>query len=402
MDDPVTAALNRVIDRHSGNTGGAVADYIPELARADPEAFAVATTSIHGDTYQAGAYEDEFTIQSVSKPFVFALAVAERGLENVAAHVGFEPSGEPFNAISLEEGTGRPANPLINAGAIVTTSLVPGDPAESFERIHTTLSGFAGRTLAVDEDVFASESATGDRNRALAYLTLSQGTLGRSAQESTDIYFRQCALQVTVTDLAVMAATLANGGVNPVTKRRIVSADIARITLSLMTTCGMYDRSGEWMVRVGLPAKSGVGGGIAAVSPGEFGIGVFSPRLDQQGNSVRGLAALTEMSERLGLHVFAGAADQRSPIAASDIDTGILSVRLKGEVDFVTAERITRHLQEMAATYPLHEIVLDTENVTAIRPVGAELVAATIADLRDRGIAVNALASSQRSDPFGA
>lgn len=385
--DPVTSALVRLLGRHAADPPrGRVADYIPELAVADAEAFAMSMVSVHGHVYEAGDVEQSFTIQSVSKPFVYALVLADLGLDEVSRHIGFEPSGEPFNAISLEPGTGRPANALINAGAIVATSLIAGTPEESFTRIREGLSAFAGRTLDVDEQVYLSEAATGDRNRALGYLTLSQGVLGRSAQEATDIYFRQCALRVTATDVAIMAATLANMGVNPVTRKRVVDEDAVRTTLSVMATCGMYDNSGEWMVRVGLPAKSGVGGGIAAVLPGELGLGVFSPPLDARGNSVRGMAALQETSERLGLHMFMPPGVHRSPISASSVDSDRLTLALRGELDFVAAEGIGRHLQEMAATFPLTAVDLDVTDVTVVRPIAAELLQATGRDLLARGI----------------
>lgn len=387
--DPVTTALTRLLARQAAKPAdGRVADYIPELSRADPDGLAIAMASVHGQVYEAGHYDRSFTIQSVSKPFVYALALSELGMEQVARHIGFEPSGEPFNAISLEPDTGRPANPLINAGAVVATALIPGDAAERFERIHSTLSAFAGRPLQVDEAVHRSEAETGDRNRALAYLTKAQGVLTGSVEEVTDVYFRQCALIVTASDLAVMAATLANGGVNPVTGRRVVDADVARTTLSVMATCGMYDRSGEWMVRVGMPAKSGVGGGIAAVLPGEFGIGVYSPPLDAQGNSVRGAAALREVSGVLGLHVFAASAGHRSPIADSAVDDSILTVQLRGELGFVAGEQIGRHLHEVAATFPLQEIVLDVTHLTTARPIAVELLRATLAAFREQGLRV--------------
>ena len=387
--DPVTSALTALIRRHADlPSEGTVADYIPELAAADPGAFAMSMVSVRGHVYEAGDVEQAFTVQSVSKPFVYALALEDLGLEAVAERIGFEPSGEPFNAISLEPDTGRPANALINAGAIVTTSMIPGTPRESFARIHAGLSAFAGRDLELDERVYASEAATGDRNRALGYLTSAQGVLARPAEEATDIYFRQCSLRVTATDLAVMAGTLANMGVNPVTGRRVVAEDVVRTTLSVMATCGMYDHSGEWMVRVGLPAKSGVGGGIAAVLPAELGIGVFSPPLDAQGNSVRGMAALEETSQRLGLHLFMPPGVHRSPIAESTVDGERLTIALRGELDFVAAEGIGRHLLEMAATFPITEVDLDVTDVTTVRSIARDLLQATGRDLLARGVKV--------------
>lgn len=388
--DPVTTALTGLLRRHSeAPAEGAVADYIPELAAADPEAFAMAMVSVRGHVYEAGDVDQTFTIQSVSKPFVYALALSDLGLDAVAARIGFEPSGEPFNAISLEPDTGRPANALINAGAIVTTSLIPGTPEESYARIHEGLSAFAGRNLEFDDRVYRSEAATGDRNRALGYLTRAQGVLARPAEEATDVYFRQCSLRVTATDLAIMAGTLATMGVNPVTRRRVVAEDVVRTTLSVMATCGMYDHSGEWMVRVGLPAKSGVGGGIAAVLPSELGIGVFSPPLDAQGNSVRGMAALEETSQRMGLHLFMPPSTHRSPIAGSAVDGDRLTLALRGELDFVAAEGIGRHLQEMAATFPITVVDLDVTDVTTVRPVARDLLQATGRNLLlERGVRV--------------
>ena len=277
----IERGLGDVLAEYESVTDGAVADYIPELATVDPDRFGIALASVRGHVYSAGDDELAFTIQSSSKPFVYALAIGELGSDVVERHVGFEPSGEPFNAISLDATTGRPDNPLINAGAIVTTSLIPGgDHDARFERIHRFLSACAGHPLGVDEAVFRSEHETGDRNRALAFLARSTGVLGSDVEAATSVYFRQCSILVTARDLSVMAATLANNGVNPVTGETVMHEDVARTTLAVMAMCGMYNSSGEWMVRVGLPAKSGVGGGIVAVKPGQFGVGVFSPRLD--------------------------------------------------------------------------------------------------------------------------
>ncbi|MFD9128443.1 glutaminase A [Kitasatospora sp. NPDC059571] len=379
--EPVAGVLQELVDRHGPERGGAVADYIPELARADAGAFGIALVSVQGRTYAVGDARVPFTIQSVSKPFVHALALAELGPEEVARRVGFEPSGEPFNAISLEESTGRPANPLINAGAIVTTAMIGGSADEAFGRIRGTLSAFAGRSLDVDERVYRSEAATGDRNRALAYLTRSQGVLGRAAEEACDVYFRQCAIRVHAVDLAVMGATLANAGTNPVTGRRVVGPAVARVVLSVMATCGMYDRSGEWMVRVGLPAKSGVGGGITAVRPEQFGVGVYSPPLDAQGNSVRGVAALRDMSGELGLHVFQHGAQPRSPLVASRTDDRAHRVELRGELDFAAAEQVVDYVSDVARRHPRSEVYIDLTHVTGISPIARRLLAGSAADL---------------------
>ena len=278
--------------------------HIPELAQSDPGQFGTALVSLGGHLYCAGDADVAFTLQSVSKPFVYALALADEGLEGVLARVGAEPSGEAFNAISLDPITGRPANPMINAGAIVTSSLVRATSAEDrFERIRTTLSAFAGHDLGLDEELYRSERDTADRNRALAYLMRNAGSLNGDVDEALDVYFRQCALLVTTCDIAVMAATLANSGVNPVNGARVVNEDVAEHACAVMATCGMYDYAGEWLLRVGLPAKSGVSGGLVAVSPGQFGIGMFSPPLDERGNSVRAVEASQLLADRFSLHL---------------------------------------------------------------------------------------------------
>lgn len=300
----VTPALSALHARVAGDRSGAVADYIPELARADPERLGIALAGMDGGRYEVGDAGVAFTIQSVSKPFVHALALADRGLAGVLDAVGSEPSGRAFNAMGVEPGTGRPANPMINAGAIATTALVrAGSQVERFERIRAWLSAFAGRELGVDEAVYRSEAETGDRNRALGYLVRAAGYLDGDVLGVVDTYFRQCAVLVTTVDLAVMGATLATGGRNPVTGEQVVTGEVAQHVLSVMATCGMYDYSGRWLLHVGMPAKSGVSGGLVAVSPGRFGVGVFSPRLDDRGNSVRGVAALKLASATLGLHL---------------------------------------------------------------------------------------------------
>lgn len=242
--DPIRELLTSVLDEVRGEDAGETAQYIPELASADPDRLGMAVVDPRGRMIALGD-DDAFTIQSISKPFVFALALDALGRDEVLRHVGVEPSGEPFNAISLEEGTGRPANPLINAGAIATTGLIPGPAAdERAERIVAGLSRFAGRELRIDDEVYASEASTGDRNRALAHLLRSYEVIDDDPREVVDAYFRQCSVLVTVSDLAVMAATLAFGGRHPVTGEQVVSARTARDVVSVMTSCGMYDASG--------------------------------------------------------------------------------------------------------------------------------------------------------------
>ncbi|MDO9590477.1 MAG: glutaminase A, partial [Microcella sp.] len=258
---------------------------------------------------------------SISKCFTLALALVDRGLDGVLAHVGVEPSGESFNAVSLEEGTGRPDNPMINAGAIVTCSLVKADSASArFDRILGVLSACAGRELEVDENVFEQEWQTADRNRALAHFMRSAGSLTADVDETLEVYLRQCAVLVTAGDLAVMAATLAAGGVNPISGDRVFSSLVARHVLTIMVTCGMYDASGEWMLRVGSPAKSGVSGGILTASPAQFGLGLYSPLLDERGNSVRAVQACEQLADRFSWHTLALPEDRRLPEALEGDD----------------------------------------------------------------------------------
>ncbi len=386
--DPIRDALEAVVERHRPDVSGDVATYIPELAHVDADGFGASLVSVLGNVHSAGDADREFTIQSASKPFVYAMALADVGLDEVARHVGFEPSGEPFNAISLDPRTGRPDNPLINAGAIVTSALIAGANApERFERIRTLLSACAGRDLGVDDDVFRSESLTGDRNRALAHLAKSSGVLRQSVDDATEVYFRQCSVVVTTEDLAVMGATLANGGVNPVTGCRAIDERAATLTLSVMATCGMYDRSGEWMVRVGLPAKSGVGGGIVAVQPGQFGVGVYSPRLDAWGNSVRGSAVLRSLSEDFDLHLFDHAEQPRSPVVSWHTERDVTNGVLRGELDLIASEAIVE-LTLAAAAAGSHRIELDVTGVTRARPAAVELLGVIGHHLRERGVEV--------------
>lgn len=379
IEDPVTAALQDVLRRAATVGSGTVADYIPELATADPAAFGIAATSVLGGQYRAGSFSAGFTIQSISKPFVYALAINELGVEEVHRRVGFEPSGEPFNAISMDE-AGRPANPMINAGAIVTSALIAGPtPNERFGRIRAALSAFAGHELQFDDRVYQSESATGHRNRALANLALATGALTRGVDDAVEVYFQQCSLRVTADDLAVMGATLANAGVNPVTGNQVVAASTAQHTLSLMASCGMYDRAGEWAFRVGMPAKSGVSGGIVAVKPGQFGIGVYSPRLDEAGNSSRGTQALTLLSREYGLNLLAHPQVATSPIRrlTADASAGV-TVVLNGEIDFVAIELVVHEIRRALNGDPTSamSLTVDLSSVSLVRPAAARLLAA--------------------------
>ncbi len=295
--------LAEVHDSLRGVSEGRVADYIPELADADPAWFGLTLATTDGVLFEYGDFNQPFTIQSVSKPFVYGLALQLHGREQVLERIGVEPSGESFNAIVLDERSNRPFNPMINSGAIVAADLIEGaDFAARSKRLIGMLSRYAGRPLEVDQAVFESERTTGHRNRAIAHLMSSFGMLSEQLDDSLDLYFQQCSVQVTCHDLAVMGATLANWGVNPFTRERAIEARYVKDVLSLMLSCGMYDYSGEWAYRIGLPAKSGVGGGIVAVVPGQGAIASFSPPLDARGNSVRGIGAIETIAERYGLH----------------------------------------------------------------------------------------------------
>jgi glutaminase len=408
--DPIVRALEEIRGELAGLPGGELAAYIPQLTAADPSWFGLALTSLEGHCYAAGDADVPFTVQSVSKPFVLALALRDLGPEAVATRVGAEPSGEAFNAISLEPGSGRPENPMVNAGAIVTSSLVEGTGAtERFERIRACLSAFAGRRLDVDEAVFESERATGDRNRALAYLMRNAGSLEGDIDRVLDVYFRQCSLLVTAADLATMAATLANGGVNPVTGEEVVDRSVTAHVLTIMATCGMYDYAGEWLLRVGLPAKSGVSGGLVAASPGQFGIGLFSPPIDAVGNSVRAVAASEVISDRFGLHLMRVPARPARPVYLSgtgevtrssrtrrraerhalDGAAHAIAVRgIRGDIEFAEAEILVRSLAEAPAGRVVGWSVVDLHRVTRIHPAARRILAALIAEIVARDVVV--------------
>lgn len=291
-------------------TAGDVAGYIPMLAQADPALFAVSVAEINGGLHTAGDVAVEFSIQSISKAFVYALVCDALGHEQVLDRVGVNNTGLAFNSVvAIELNDGHPMNPMVNAGALATTALMPGaSPAEQWEAVRIGLSAFAGRQLQLDGEVYQSEVTTNQRNRAIAQLLESYARIDVDPLAVVDVYTKQCSLRVTAKDLAVMAATLADGGVNPLTGERVVSPTVSRDTLAVLAACGLYERSGEWLFEIGLPGKSGVAGGIMTVSPGKAGIGVFSPPLDSAGNSVRGQLATAYLSRALGLNIFASTA----------------------------------------------------------------------------------------------
>ena len=302
---PLRGTLQELHAKYKSWDEGQVADYIPELAKANPDWFGISVVSVEGQAVDVGDWDVPFTIQSVSKPFVFGLALEDHGREHVLSRIGVQSIGEAFNSITLDESSNRPFNPMINAGAIAAADLVKGkDFPERVNRMLNMFGRYCGRKVFVDNSVFASERATGHRNRAIGHLMLNFGMVGDKLDETLELYFQQCSILVTCHDLAVMGATLANRGVNPITGERAIEEAYVKDLLSVMHTCGMYDYAGEWAYRVGIPAKSGVGGGVTAVVPGQVGIGTFSPRLDAKGNSARGLKVFQELADRYGLHVF--------------------------------------------------------------------------------------------------
>jgi glutaminase len=286
---------------------GVVADYIPALAEASPDLFGIAVAGVGGQVLGVGDSAHAFTIQSVAKPFQFALVCEALGHSEVRERLGVNATGLPFDSVmAVELAADGLTNPMVNAGAIATTSLAPGRTAElKWRFLREGLSRFAGRELELDEEVLASERATNGRNEAMARLLEGHGRIYFDPDETTDVYTRQGALLVTAADLALMGATLADGGVNPVTQRRVVSPDTCRRTLALMLTAGLYEFSGEWLYEIALPAKSGVSGGIVTVAPGKGGLATFSPPLDAAGNSVRGQLATKMLSRGLGLDILA-------------------------------------------------------------------------------------------------
>lgn len=310
--------VGRLVDsahaRFAGVDDGEVVDEVPALAAADPDLFGVAVVGVDGEERLAGDARHRFSLQSISKAFVYALVCQEIGHEAVLERVGVDNTGVPFDSVmAIEHNEGHPMNPMVNAGALAATGLVPGGSRdERWDFLRTGLSAFAGRDLVVDDEVYASESEQNQRNLGIAYLLEGHGRLTGDAAGVVDTYTRQCALLVDARDLAVMGATLAAGGVNPTTGVRVVDAAICRDALSVLASTGMYERSGEWLFEVGAPAKSGISGGIVTISPGKGAVATFSPPLDDAGNSVRGRRASAYLSRGLGLDVFASSAPGRS------------------------------------------------------------------------------------------
>jgi glutaminase len=305
----VAGVLDDAYERYRDIDDGEVADYIPVLARTPPDLFGASVVSVSGEQVAVGDSAHPFSIQSVSKPFVFALVVEALGAGAARELLGVNATGLPFSSVmAVELNEDRTINPMVNAGAIAATSLALGDsPDDKWAWIRDGLSRFAGHPLELDEEVYESEAATNLRNQGIAHLLQSYGRLYFDPDAATDVYTRQCSLLVSAEDLAVMAATLADGGVNPRTGAFVVSPATCTRVLAVMATAGLYENTGDWMYEVGLPGKSGVSGGIVTVAPGKGGMATFSPRLDDAGNSIRGQLVTRFVSDRLGLNIFASA-----------------------------------------------------------------------------------------------
>ena len=306
----IEAALNAAHAKYKTLQEGANADYIPALAKVDPNIFGIALVTPDGKVYTAGDVSSEVSIQSISKVFTMALVMEEQGPEAIFNNMGVDATGQVFNSIvAVEQYKGEQMNPLVNAGAITATSMVSGGSREEiWNKILSYYNDFAGRKLAVNKEVFDSEAATNQRNQAIAQLMYAYGRIKANPAQATDIYTEQCSVNVNARDLAMMAATLANGGRNPVTGKQVMKNENVAEVLAVMATAGLYDDSGQWLYLTGLPAKSGVGGGIIAVSPGRFGIAVISPPLDAAGNSVRAQKAIADISNALGGNPYKAAA----------------------------------------------------------------------------------------------
>jgi glutaminase len=299
---PVQAAVDAAFAKYRDLAEGKNADYIPALARVDPKLYGIAVVTVDGKAFEKGDVKAPFSIQSISKVFTLANVLQTAGPAAVLDKIGVDATGQVFNSIvAIEQHKGQEMNPFVNPGAIATTSLVEGATGEEkWARILGMHEAFAGRKLKVDEEVYKSESETNERNQAIARLMHAYGRLYFDPPVATDVYTRQCSIAVTASDLAVMAATLANGGKNPVTHKQVIDAALVPRILAVMATAGLYDDSGIWLYNVGLPAKSGVGGGIIAVAPGRYGIAVFSPPLDAAGNSVRAQKTIRDVAAALG------------------------------------------------------------------------------------------------------
>jgi glutaminase len=304
--------LKKLYVKLKNDLRGDVSSSIPALSQTDPDKFAIAAATVDGQVFSIGDAEDNLTIQSISKAFTYALSLEQNGSEFLETKVGMEPTGEDFDSVIKLDDQNRPYNPMVNSGAIVVTGMINAiEHSTREEEILDYISSFAGRKLSIDQGTYNSEKTTGHKNWAIAHLLRHFNILSNNFKEDLDLYFKQCSIELNTKDLAIMGATLANGGVNPITKKNCIERKNLRNMLSVLYTCGMYNYSGEWVFDIGLPAKSGISGGVLMVVPGIMAIAVYSPRLDKRGNSVRGIRVCEEISDIYNLHLldFAGPRD---------------------------------------------------------------------------------------------
>jgi glutaminase len=401
---PLESYLAGLHRKHAGCSEGTVASYIPDLMKADPSWFGIALATVDGHIYEVGDTRQAFTIQSISKPFVYGLALADGGRDHVLSKVGAEPSGDAFNSISLYQDSGRPFNPMINAGAIASTGLVRENGTETrTDRILDLCSRCAGRQLTIDESVYRSEYDTGFRNFAIGYMLRNFGILETAPEPVLRAYFQQCSILVSARDLAIMGATLANGGVCPTTSElALESSEVPRV-LSVMATCGMYDYAGEWVYRIGMPSKSGVGGGIIGVLPGQMAVAVFSPLLDSRGNSVRGVRVFEDISGDFGLHMFQPSRTSRyvvrrrydassvgskrlrrfdDMLTLAELGRRIVVYEIQGDLTMITVERLIRELLELDPE--VSHLIVDFKRVASVAAPAVRLWRGYLSRLGDR------------------
>lgn len=405
MKSPIISYLERVHAEIADQRQGRPFAVVPRGRKVDPDDFGICLTTVDGHVYEVGTTRKEFALQSLSKPLSYGLALGDLGTAAVNAKVDVEPSGDPFNQISLAPGTGRPANAMINAGALAVVSLIKGSGGYSaMDRIVDTYSAAVGRELSIDERMYKAERRHSDQNHALAYLLSSFGIIEGRPTAVLENYLRQCSVRVTCQDVAMMAATLANGGMNPRTDVQVLEVDAVQQVLSVMMTSGMYDDAGMWVTKVGMPAKSGVGGGTMAVLPGQGGIAVYSPPLDEHGSSVRGVATCRRLSEDLEMHFVRSARSGRSavrssyPIARtpsevrrSDEAAAVLAkhtdhavvVELTGDLLFAGTESVVRELSSLADAVEI--VVLDVRSVDQVSQMARQMLGVVAEQLAASG-----------------
>ncbi len=312
----IDEAIKNIYGKYKNDLSGEVSQSFPALSNVNPDHFSISIATVDGDIYHIGDLEQEFTIQSISKPFSFGLALEQHGHDFVENKVGMEPTGEDYDSIIKLDDQNRPFNPMVNSGAIVTAGLIDARNFETKkEELLSYYSDFAGGALAIDQKIYKSEYTNSHKNWAIAHLLRHFRVMTADFKTDLEVYFNQCSVLVNSDKLALMGATLANKGINPVTKKQCLSHDNLRHVLSIMFTCGMYNYSGEWAFDVGLPAKSGISGGILMIVPGLAGIAIYSPRLDKRGNSVRGIKVCEELSNLFRFHIF----DYETPKRIKDI-----------------------------------------------------------------------------------